>query len=228
MNLNLIQLDENRGISIDEESNYKVVEKENEKYSLSYILNMENALEDLKNKLNDSKEKFDTNNKNDEYAKKLNIFLVADLVFGACMNFVTLNGLPFQTQLLTLAVADGLTYSLCKLICISKFQTKAKRAEKAKNLESIIDELENEVVELEEELKMAKEKIMYNEKSIDDFYINTFKQNSNCMNNCVNKQYSVKDSLYVDDYLYELPVYNLYMDNEELSKDECATFKKTK
>lgn len=58
---------------------------------------MENALEDLKNKLNDSKEKFDTNNKNDEYAKKLNIFFVADLVFGACMNFVTLNGLPFQT-----------------------------------------------------------------------------------------------------------------------------------
>lgn len=68
---------------------------------------------------------------------------------------------------------------------------------------------------------MVKEKIMYNEKSIDDFYINTFKQNSNC----VNKQYSVKDSLYVDDFLYELPIYNLYTDN---SKDAPAVLKKTK
>ena len=226
MNKKLIQMGENKGISIDENSNCKVVEKGNDTHSLSYILNMENALEDLKNKLNDSKEKLATNRKKDEYAKELNILLVVGLVFGACMNFIALNGLPLQTQILTLAAVDGLSYSFCKLMCIFKFQTKAKRAKKAKDLKSIIDELENEVVELEEELKIAKEKIMYNEKPIDDFYINTFKQNSNCMNNCVNKQYSVKDSLYVDDYLYELPVYNLYMDNEELSK--CATFKKTK
>ena len=67
MNKKLIQMGENKGISIDENSNCKVV----------YILNMENALEDLKNELNDSEKELTIIKENNKFAKKCSIFNTA-------------------------------------------------------------------------------------------------------------------------------------------------------
>lgn len=77
MNKKLIQMGENKGISIDENSNCKVVEKGNDTHSLSYILNMENALEDLKNELNDSEKELTIIKENSKFAKKCSIFNTA-------------------------------------------------------------------------------------------------------------------------------------------------------
>lgn len=219
MNKKLIQMGENKGISIDENSNCKVV----------YILNMENALEDLKNELNDSEKELTIIKENNKFAKKCSIFNTAAM---GLISYIILSmplGVPVNRALIFTAITDALMYIMIKMVQIAACEgTGIGRRKKYKKLRFAMAELEGKIPELEKTLENVKKQTLYKEsetlKPSTDNITALQKQMSNLATELFDEKSS---SLIVDDYKYELPVCSYQDDsNKELVNKEDNAFTK--
>ena len=197
MNINLIQMDENNGISIDENQIYKVLEKENDKYSFEEILTMENTLEDLEKELDSVIKEEDFTNLIFYIGKAINAMISASLIVADCLLYFFE---PSSMSIKGLIIANGFIYTPIKIFKLAIVGTRAGKIREIKELKSEIDDKKQNIFVLKKELCNAKEMTGYKEmpaslKQMKDNYI-----------------YVDED---IDDMIKfgcELPEYNLYID----------------
>ena len=99
MNQKLIQINDNYGVTIDENGNTKMVSKESNDYEFQDILTKENELEDLNLKLDNAKNKLSLNKLNIILSTVINVFLLA-----VC-TYLLLNIVSLKFLITTIAVS---------------------------------------------------------------------------------------------------------------------------
>ena len=156
MNIDLIKLNENCGITTDENGNTIVISKDQSETSFEEILLKENAIESLKNDLNISYFRYDMIKYYLKAGRWYNTIVLLGILF---LGYVLLNkSMPIDISL----IICGGTAVFCKLISLpatSGLVVINKR--KLKKLRPKIDELKSKIPELEKELSDIKEKVKY-------------------------------------------------------------------
>ena len=162
MNRNLIELNENQGITIDEYGNSTIVSKEQNNCSLKEILEKENQLELLNDDLDAANREYKETRSNLKLSRLSNIGTLLGTIFIAlmCLN------VPTVTIKSTLICCGGFalfTKSILSTGCgLTIFNKK-----RLKKLNHKIFELENKIPALEKELISIKEKVNYTTLSTD-------------------------------------------------------------
>lgn len=151
MNQKLIQINDNYGVTIDENGNTKMVSKESNDYEFQDILTKENELENLSLKLDNAKNKLPLN--------KLNIILstIINVLLLAGCTYLLLNIVSLKLLITTIAVSCIPTETFSLLAFGGIIGNCIKR----KNLKETIKDLEEQVPKLEKELSNIKEKSRY-------------------------------------------------------------------
>lgn len=151
MNQKLIQINDNYGVTIDENGNTKMVSKESNDYEFQDILTKENELEDLNLKLDNAKNKLSLNKLNIILSTVINVFLLA-----VC-TFLLLNIVSLKFLITTIAVSCIPTETFSLLA----FGGIVGNCIKRKNLKKTIKDLEEQVPKVQKELSNIKEKSRY-------------------------------------------------------------------
>lgn len=151
MNQKLIQINDNYGVTIDENGNTKMVSKESNDYEFQDILTKENELEDLNLKLDNAKNKLPLNKLNIILSTVINVFLLA-----VC-TYLLLNIVSLKFLITTIAVSCIPTEAFSLLA----FGGIVGNCIKRKNLKKIIKDLEEQVPKVEKKLSNIKEKSRY-------------------------------------------------------------------
>lgn len=154
MNKNLVLLSDNVGTVTDEHGNIKVVTKENDNYELKDILAKENEVDNKKNELENSEYNLRINKIRIILGELLNI-----AVFGSSIIMYTI-GRDSVSKVGSLVVA-GLFYGTFRGLSLGMFGTRISKYRERKQLKANIKELDEEVPELEKELKNMKDKTRY-------------------------------------------------------------------
>lgn len=151
MNQKLIQINDNYGVTIDENGNTKMVSKESNDYEFQDILTKENELEDLNLKLDNAKNKLSLNKLNIILSTVINVFLLA-----VC-TYLLLNIVSLKFLITTIAVSCIPTEAFSLLA----FGGIVGNCIKRKNLKKTIKDLEEQVPKVQKELSNIKEKSRY-------------------------------------------------------------------
>ena len=151
MNQKLIQINDNYGVTIDENGNTKMVSKESNDCDFQDILIKENELEDLNLKLDNAKSKLSLNKLNIILSTMINVLLIAGCTY------LLLNVVSLKLLITAIAVSciPAETFSLLT------FGSIIGNCIKRKNLKKTIKDLEEQVPKVEKELSNIKEKSRY-------------------------------------------------------------------
>ncbi len=162
MNRNLIELNENQGITIDEYGNSTIVSKEQNNCSLKEILEKENQLELLNDDLDAANREYKETRSNLKLSRSSNIGTLLGTIFIAlmCLNVPTV---AIKSTLICCGGFALFTKSILSTVCgLTIFNKK-----RLKKLNHKIFELENKIPALEKELISIKEKMNYTTLSTD-------------------------------------------------------------
>ena len=151
MNRNLVEYNDNHGVSIDEHGNITMITKDKTNYKFEEILQKENDLELLNADLEVANREY-ANRKFDLKLGKLSnvvVLLGTSLMVGLCLNtHTTIQG--------TLVICGGFA-GFSKLLSLSVSGLTIVNKKQIRALNHKIYELENKIPELEKEIKEIKE-----------------------------------------------------------------------
>lgn len=155
MNRNLIELNDNYGMSIDEDGNVTMIAKDKNEYEFKEILEKENELELLNDDLEILNKEYD-NKKFD--LRVCRIINVATIFVGSFFGFITYNTTTSIESTLLMCAASA---ALCRIMPLGATGTTIGNKKKIKRLTNKINEIENKIPNLEKELNDIKEKANY-------------------------------------------------------------------
>ena len=154
MNKNLVELDNNNGLSIDEDGNVTTITKNKEDYEFKEILEKENKLELLNDDMNLLSKKYEEAN--------------YDLKWSRIFNIITLIGALLAGVISFRAISLGKNIELCIITgCLIKFASFASygttigNKKKIKRITNKIRKIEDKISILTRELNNIKEKVNY-------------------------------------------------------------------
>ena len=155
MNINLIELNDNQGITIDEDGNASFISKKQNDACFEEILQKENELESLNDDLDVVNSEYADRKYKLKVGKWCNVVVLLGTSFmvGMCLNTHT----PIQGTLIICGGFAGFTKLLSS--SISGFAIINKK--QLRELNHKIYELENEIPKLEKEISDIKEKVNY-------------------------------------------------------------------
>lgn len=155
MNRNLIELNDNYGVSIDEDGNVTMIAKGKSDTSFKEILDKENELELLNDDLEMLNKEYD-NKKFD--LRVCRIINVATIFVGSFFGFITYTATTSIESTLLMCAASA---AFCRIMPLGATGTTIGNKRKIKRLTNKIYELENEIPKLEKEISDIKEKVNY-------------------------------------------------------------------
>lgn len=155
MNRNLIELNDNYGVSIDEDGNVTMIAKGQNDTSFKEILQKENELESLNDDLELLNKELDIKKFDLKICRIVN---VATIFVVSFFGFITYNTTASIDQAILMSVASG---AFMKIMPLGASGTTIGNKRKIKRLTNKIYELENEIPKLEKEISDIKEKVNY-------------------------------------------------------------------
>ena len=152
MNKNLIELNDNYGVSIDEDGNVTMIAKGLSDTSFKEILDKENELEALNDDLELLNKELDIKKFDLKICRIVNVATIFAVSF---FGFITYNATASIDQAILMSVASG---AFMKIMPLGASGTTIGNKRKIKRLTNKIYEIENKIPNLEKELNDIKEK----------------------------------------------------------------------
>lgn len=160
MNRTLVEINENNGASIDEYGNIRKISINSDEYKLEEILKKEDELENLNERLEEERRKYESVKMNISLARFLNSISVGGAVF---MGLITLGTVHISSTLLI----SGFMYGMGKFYSLASCGTRKGRKEKREFLEEEIPKLEREEEASSIELWDMKRKVKFKEEEVE-------------------------------------------------------------
>ena len=159
MNRDLVPIDDNSAFVSDENGNVSLVRSENDEVKLEDILNAENELEHSVSLYHSSKKELNINKQQIIKGETFNIFiyiLVAIVYFWGV------------SESIDTGLVNGIvTYIVLKEINLKYNNSRIERYKKRKKIKKDIAIIEEQMPELERELREIKEKTMYKKSNLE-------------------------------------------------------------